>query len=197
MKRDRDEQTSEVAAKRKKISINQLCVCWYVVQLHMLNPNYKHVSIIAAKSDLGGLEINTHRKKSSLDVDMPHASSLCSLRSPSTYSAQTCFSPSPKFPPFRERSEVRDSDLPRGWVKDSPHPSPPWEIHCFPHFFILYTPESLILPWLTWQRAERAAYLVSDSISGCTNGSISVLQPAVWSHCVWKLSFETWLTALV
>lgn len=66
-------------------------------------------------------------------------------------------SPSPKFPSFRERSEVRDSDLPRGWVKDSPPPSPPGEMCCSPHFFILYTPESLILPWLTWQCAERAA----------------------------------------
>lgn len=66
-------------------------------------------------------------------------------------------SPSPKFPSFRERSEARDCDLPWGWVKDSPLPPclERWAIP--PHLFILYTPESLILSWINWQRAERAA----------------------------------------
>ena len=61
-------------------------------------------------------------------------------------------SPSSKFPSLREKSEVRDCDLPWGWVKDSlPPPPPPL------HLLILYTPESLILSWINWQSAERAA----------------------------------------
>lgn len=49
-------------------------------------------------------------------------------------------SPSPKFPSFRERSEVRDSDLPRGWVKDSLPPSPSWEMCCTPPpLYFVYT----------------------------------------------------------
>lgn len=89
-----------------------------------------------------------------------YASCVASLFSPLSFyllCSDMFLSPSPKFPSFRARSEVRDSDLPWGWVKDSPPPSPPWEMFCSPHFFILYTPESLILPWLTWQCAERAA----------------------------------------
>lgn len=66
-------------------------------------------------------------------------------------------SPSPKFPSFRERSEARDCDPPWGWVKDSPPPSLPERWAVPPLLFILYTPESLFLSWITWQCAERAA----------------------------------------
>lgn len=188
--------------QRKNISINQVCVCWYVVQLHMLKPELQ-MCLNYCSIGLGG--VNTHWKQSSLDVDMLHASSLCSLRSPSTLllCSDMFFSPSPKFPSFRERSEVRDSDLPRGWVKDSPPPSPPWEMFCSPHFFILYTPESLILPWLTWQCVERAAisgfwlyFRLFGWIDKCPAAS------CVESLCV-KMKeknpqgSEMWLTALV
>lgn len=99
-----------------------VCTCW--------SQNYKRVSIIAAESDSGWFEINTPRTQS-LDADMLRAPSLCpsALLLPCS---DMFLSPSPKFPSFRERSEVRDSDLPRGWVKDSPPPSPPWEMCCPP-----------------------------------------------------------------
>lgn len=71
------------------------CTCW--------SQNYKGASIIAVKLDSEGFEINTHRKRSSLDVDMLHASHLCSVHSP-TYSAQTCFS----LPPLNSLLSERD-----------------------------------------------------------------------------------------
>lgn len=65
--------------------------------------------------------------------------------------------PSPKFPSFRVRSEASDCDLPWGWVKDSPPTSLLKRMAVSPHLFILYTPESLLLPWIHWQSAERKA----------------------------------------
>lgn len=76
--------------------------------------------------------------------------------------SDTSPSPSPKFPSFRAGSEVRDCDLPSGWVKDSPPPTPSMRdgpapfLFPIPLFCIHLTP-FFLLPWITWQCAERAA----------------------------------------
>lgn len=48
-------------------------------------------------------------------------------------------SPSPKFPPFRERSHAKDCDLPWGWARVLPLPFP-LEIRCVsPSLYFVYT----------------------------------------------------------
>lgn len=132
MKRDRNEQTSEVTPKRKNISISQVGVCWYVCSIARVKTKTAtrlNVSIIAAKSE-GGWNKHTQER---VFFRFRYASCVESLFPPLSFSllcSDMFLSPSPKFPSFRERSEVRDSDLPRGWVKDSPPPSPPWEMCC-------------------------------------------------------------------
>lgn len=105
-------------------------------------------------------------------------------------------SPSPKFPSFRERSKARDCDLPWGWVKDSPHPPflERWAVP--PHLFILYTPESLIFPWINWLSADRADvssfqpyFGLSGQINKCsTAGSMdSLCRQKKEGKKTWKL----------
>lgn len=160
------------------------CTCW--------SQNYKCVLIIAAKSDLGGFEIDTHRKQSSLDVDMLHASSLCSLRSPSTYSAQTCFS----LPPLNSLLSERDQrsgtlTCPEGGWR-TPHLPPLQERCAVPPISLFCIHLSLLSSLGSPDNVQKELpYLVSDSILDYLDGSISVLQPAVWSHCVWKWKRKT------
>lgn len=103
------------------------CVCADMLfVLHTLKPELQNASQLLLLNRIqGAFGINTHRKQSPLDADMLHASSLCSLRSPSTYSAQTCFS----LPPLNSLLSGRDQrsgtlTCPEGGLKDSPPPSP-------------------------------------------------------------------------
>lgn len=145
--------------QRPRRSASIRCVCWYVGRLHMLKPELQ--TRLNYCCWIWFRVVWNKHTQDAVFFSSRCAPSLCSLRLSFYLLCSDMFlSPSPKFPSFRARSEVRDSDLPRGWVKDSPPPSPPWEM-CCPlaplHLFILYTPESLILAWITWQRAERAA----------------------------------------
>lgn len=94
-------------------------------------------------------------------------------------------SPSPKFPSFRERSEVRDSDLPRGWVKDSLPPSPSWEMCCPPPPISLFCIHLSLLSSLgSPDNVQKDSwYSVSASILDWSAGPMG---PVVWSHCVGK-----------
>lgn len=85
-------------------------------------------------------------------------SSLCSLCSSATCSAQTCFSLPPLNSLLSERGQRPGTVTYPGGGWRTPHLPPfpeRWAVP--PHLFILYTPESLILSWITWQCVERAA----------------------------------------
>lgn len=112
--------------ERRAASIRYVCADSCVV-CTCSSLNHKRVSIIAAKSDSGRFEINTHGSQSSLDVDVLCVglltSSLCSLRSPSTYSAQTCFA----LPPLNSLLSGRDQrsgtpTCPEGGWRTPQHP---------------------------------------------------------------------------
>lgn len=85
-------------------------------------------------------------------------SSLCSLCSSATCLAETCFCPPPLNSLLSERGQRPGTVTYPGGGWRTPHlPSfhERWAVP--PHLFILYTPESLILSWITWQCVERAA----------------------------------------
>lgn len=113
-------------------------------------------------------------------------SSLCSLCSSSTYSAQTCFSVPPPNSHLSERCQRSGTVTYPGGGWRTPHLPPLHERQAVPpHLFVLYTPESLILSWITWQRAERAA---GSSFQLCFGlfQRINKGSTVVWSHCAWK-----------
>lgn len=99
---------------------------------------------------------------SALDVDvlcgMLLVSSLCSLCSSATCSAQTCFSLPPLNSLLSERGQRPGTVTHPGGGWRTPHlPLFPERWAVPPLLFILYTPESPFLSWITWQCVERAA----------------------------------------
>lgn len=155
-------QREERSASIRWVDADMLfdCRCW--------SQKYKPVSIISAKSDSGVFEINTHRKRSSLDVDVLHASSLCCLHSPSTHSAQTCFC----LPPLNSLLSERDQrsgtlTCPEGGWR-TPHLPPLHERCAVPPISLFCIHLSLLSsPGSPDNVQKELQYLVSGWINRC------------------------------
>lgn len=162
---------------------------WFYCKRHR-NPHFSSLFLRIVVTP-GSLSLNVDVLRGVLLV-----SSLCSLCSSAPRSAQTCSSLPPLNSLLSERGQRPGTVTQPGGGWRTPHLHPfPERCAVPPHLFILYTPESLILSWINWQSAERAAvssfqlyFGLFARINKCSTASC---MESLWVQKKWKKNVET------